>query len=177
MATTKWQMDTAHSEVQFKVRHMVVSNVTGSFGKFNAEVETEGEDITTAKVHFNADIDSISTNNEQRDTHLKSADFFDGATHPQLKFESTGIEKVSEHDYKMHGNITMRGTTKPITLNVEFGGIVNDPWGNVRAGFTVEGKVNRKDFGLNWSAVTEAGHLVVSDEVRIHANVEFTKQA
>ncbi|MGN6568352.1 MAG: YceI family protein [Flavipsychrobacter sp.] len=177
MATTKWQMDPAHSEVQFKVRHMVVSNVTGSFGKFNAEVETEGEDITTAKVHFTADIDSISTNNEQRDTHLKSADFFDGATHPQLKFESTKIEKVSEHDYKMHGNITMRGTSKPITLNVEFGGIINDPWGNVRAGFTVEGKLNRKDFGLNWSAVTEAGHLVVSDEVRLHANAEFVKQA
>lgn len=177
MATTKWQMDPAHSEVQFKVRHMVVSNVTGSFGKFNAEVETEDEDITTAKVHFTADIDSISTNNEQRDAHLKSADFFDGATHPQLKFESTKIEKVSEHDYKMHGNITMRGTSKPITLNVEFGGIVNDPWGNVRAGFTVEGKLNRKDFGLNWSAVTEAGHLVVSDEVRLHANAEFVKQA
>ncbi|MBS1690393.1 MAG: YceI family protein [Bacteroidetes bacterium] len=176
MATTKWTMDAAHSEIQFKVRHMVVSNVTGSFGKFNADVETDGEDITTAKVHFTADIDSISTNNEQRDNHLKSADFFDGATHPQLTFESTKIEKVDGSDYKMHGNISIRGTVKPITLNVEFGGIVNDPWGNVRAGFTVEGKLNRKDFGLNWSAITEAGHLVVSDDVRIHANAEFIKQ-
>jgi len=177
MATTKWTMDAAHSEIQFKVRHMVVSNVTGSFGKFNADVETEGEDITTAKVHFTADIDSISTNNEQRDNHLKSADFFDGATHPQLTFESTKIEKVDGSDYKMHGNISIRGTVKPITLNVEFGGIVKDPWGNERAGFTVEGKLNRKDFGLSWSAVTEAGHLVVSDDVRIHANAEFIKQA
>lgn len=177
MATTKWTMDAAHSEIQFKVRHMVVSNVTGSFGKFNADVETEGEDITTAKVHFTADIDSISTNNEQRDNHLKSADFFDGATHPQLTFDSTKIEKVDGSDYKMHGNISIRGTVKPITLNVEFGGIVKDPWGNERAGFTVEGKLNRKDFGLSWSAVTEAGHLVVSDDVRIHANAEFIKQA
>jgi len=177
MATTKWTMDAAHSEIQFKVRHMVVSNVTGSFGKFNADVETEGEDITTAKVHFTADIDSISTNNEQRDNHLKSADFFDGTTHPQLTFESTKIEKVDGSDYKMHGNISIRGTVKPITLNVEFGGIVKDPWGNERAGFTVEGKLNRKDFGLSWSAVTEAGHLVVSDDVRIHANAEFIKQA
>ena len=177
MATTKWIMDAAHSEVQFKVRHMVVSNVTGSFGKFNAEVESEGDDITTAKVHFTADIDSISTNNEQRDNHLKSADFFDGATHPQLTFDSTTIEHISGSDYKMHGNMSIRGTVKPIVLNVEFGGIVNDPWGNIRAGFTVEGKLNRKDFGLAWSAVTEAGHLVVGDEVRLHANAEFTKQA
>ena len=176
MATTKWGMDPAHSEIQFKVRHMMISNVTGSFGKFDATVETEGNDVTTAKVHFTAEVDSISTNNEQRDSHLKSADFFDAASHSQLIFDSTQLEKVSDEEYKLHGNLTMRGTTKPVTFNVEFGGIVKDPWGNDRAGFSVEGKVNRKDYGLNWSAMTEAGGLVVSDDVRIHANVEFVKQ-
>lgn len=174
MATT-WNLDTSHSEIQFKVRHMMIANVTGHFEKFNATVETEGDDFSTAKIHFTADVDSISTKNEQRDGHLKSEDFFDAANHPQLVFEGTKLEKISDEDYKLHGNLTIRNTTKPITLDVEYGGTVKDPWGMTRAGFSVEGKINRKEYGLHWSAVTEAGGLVVSDDVKLIATVEFTK--
>lgn len=175
MATTQWNLDTAHSEVQFKVKHMMISTVTGHFGSFNANVTTEGDDFTTANIEFTADINSVTTNNEQRDGHLKSEDFFDAASYPQLRFVSTRFEKQNEEDYLLHGDLTIRGTTKPITLKVEYGGTVKDPWGMTRAGFTVEGKINRKEFGLHWSAVTEAGGLVVSDDVKIHAAVEFTK--
>jgi len=176
MANTKWQIDTTHSEVQFKVKHMMISTVTGYFNSFDASVETDGDDFTTAKVNFNADLSSISTNNEQRDAHLKSADFFDADNHPQVKFVSSKLEKIDDEHYILHGDLTIRGTTKPVELKVEFGGIAADPWGNTRAGFTLDGKINRKDFGLNWSAITEAGGIVVSDEVRLHANAEFIRQ-
>jgi len=174
MTNTKWNLDASHSEVQFKVRHMMISNVTGHFQKFDAAVETNGDDFTTAKIHFNADVDSISTNSEQRDGHLKSPDFFDAANHPKITFDSTRLEKTGE-DYKLHGNLTMRGITKPVALNVEFGGMIKDPWGNTRAGFTVEGKINRKEFGLQWQALTEGGGMVVSEDVRLHIAVEFVK--
>jgi polyisoprenoid-binding protein YceI len=176
MATTTWNLEPAHSEMQFKVRHMMISNVTGNFQKFDAKIESEGDDFSTAKVSFSADIDSISTNNEQRDQHLKSADFFDSASHKQVTFANGTLQKVSGDDYKLNGELTLRGVTNPVTLDVEFGGIVKDPWGMTRAGFTLEGKINRKDFGISWGAALEAGGVVVSDEVRIHANVEFVKQ-
>ena len=176
MATTNWALDPIHSELQFKVRHMMISNVSGDFRKIDASVETEDDDFTTAKISFTADVDSLSTNNEQRDGHLKSADFFDAANHPQMKFESTGMTKVSGAEYMLNGNLTMRGTTLPVSLKVEYGGTTKDPYGMTRAGFTVEGKVNRKDFGLNWSALTEAGGVVVADEVKILAHVEFVKK-
>jgi polyisoprenoid-binding protein YceI len=177
MATTKWVIEPSHSEVQFKVRHLMITNVTGSFSKFDGTVETEGDDVSTAKVRFTADMSSISTNNEQRDAHLRSADFFDAETHPQLIFEGDRLELVSGDDFLMHGTTTIRGISKPLTLKVEYGGLMVDPWGNTRVGFTVDGKINRKDFGVNWSATTEAGGIVVSDEVRIHCNAEFIKQA
>ena len=170
MAKTKWIIDTTHSEVQFKVKHMMISTVTGYFSIFNAEVETEGDDFTTANVEFTADLSSISTNNEQRDAHLKTSDFFDAENHPQVKFVSSKLEKVDDERYTLHGDLTIRGTTKPVKLSV-------DPWGGTRAGFTVEGKIHRKDYGLHWDSVTETGGIVVSDEVRIHVNCEFVKQA
>jgi len=175
MNTTKWAMDATHSEVQFKIRHLMVSNVTGHFKNFDATVETEGTDITTAKVHFHADIDSISTNNEQRDGHLKANDFFDAANHPQLTFESSKVDKINDEDYILHGTLTMRGISKEIELKVELGGIVQDPWGNTRAGFSVNGKINRKDFGVSFSMVSETGGLLLGEDVHIHANVEFTQ--
>ncbi|OSZ78186.1 hypothetical protein CAP35_07960 [Chitinophagaceae bacterium IBVUCB1] len=175
MATTNWALDASHSELQFKVRHMMISNVTGEFQQFNGTVTTEGDDFTTANIQFTADVNSITTKNEQRDGHLKSADFFDAANHPEMKFESTKLEKQDEASYKLHGNLTIRATTLPVTLDVEYGGTIKDPWGNTRSGFVVEGKINRKDYGLNWSALTEAGGLVVSDDVKIHAAVEFVK--
>src|SRR5438105_1189220 len=132
MAKTKWVMDPAHSEIQFKVRHMMISTVTGHFKQFNATVETEGDDITTAKVHFTADISSISTNNEQRDAHLRTGDFFDAEKHPQLSFESDRLEKINDEQYKLYGTLTIRGTSKQVVFNVEYGGLMQDPWGNTR---------------------------------------------
>ncbi len=175
MATITWALEPSHSEITFKVRHMMISNVTGQFKKFESKVETTDDDLTTADVTFSADIDSISTNNDQRDGHLKSPDFFDAATYTQLVFESTEMEKIGDDTYKLHGNLTMRGVTNTIALDVEFGGIIKDPFGYTRAGFTVTGKVNRKDYGLNWSALTEAGGLVVSDDVKFEAHMEYVK--
>ncbi len=175
--TTKWVVDPTHSEVQFKVKHLMITTVTGHFKKYDLEVETKGDDFTTAsKILFTADIESIDTNNAQRDGHLRSADFFNGDEHPQIKFEGRKYEKTGD-DVKLHGDLTIRGITKPITLNVEFGGIVKDPYGNTKAGFTVAGKLSRKEFGLVWGAVTEAGQVVVGDEVRIHCEIQLVKQA
>jgi polyisoprenoid-binding protein YceI len=170
MSTTKWALDPTHSEVQFKVKHLMIANVSGDFKKFDAAVETSGEDFSTAKINFSADINSISTNNEQRDGHLKTGDFFEAEKYPQIKFESTKLEKVDAENFKLHGNFTMKGVTKAEVLDVEFGGIVaKDPWGNTRAGFTINGKINRQDYGV--------GSIGVSDEVKLYSNMQFVKKA
>ncbi len=154
----------------------MISSVTGSFTDYSVEVESEEYDLMNAKVVFTAKLDSITTNNPDRDTHLKSPDFFDATNHPQVKFVSTSVKPGdSKEEFQLTGDLTIRGTTKPITLDVEFGGIVKDPWGNTRAGFTVTGKLNRKEFGLSWNAMTEAGGLVVSDEVKINCGVELVE--
>jgi len=176
MATT-WKLDPTHSEVAFKVKHLVITTVTGYFRSFDATVVTEDEtDFTTGKVNFTIDTSSIDTNQSQRDEHLKSADFFDAANHPQITFVSTSIEEKGESEFLLRGDLTIGGTTKPVTFDVEFGGMVTDPWGNFKAGFEVSGKISRKEFGLTWSAVTEAGAVVVSDDVKIQASVQFVKQ-
>jgi polyisoprenoid-binding protein YceI len=177
MATTKWILDPTHSEIQFKVRHLMITHVTGSFGKFTADLETEGENFETAKVSFTAEVDSITTNNEQRDGHLKSVDFFETSKYPALTFVSSRLERISGEEYTLHGAMSFHGITKNITLRVEHGGVIKDPWGSTRTGFSVEGKINRKDFGLVWNAATEAGGVVLGDEVKIHASAEFVKQA
>jgi polyisoprenoid-binding protein YceI len=172
----KWKIDPAHSEIQFKVKHLMITTVTGYFKTFDLEVDTETEDFTTSKrIEFTADIDSIDTNNAQRDAHLKSADFFDAESNKQLKFSGKKYE-ASGDDAKLTGDLTIRGITKPITLSVEFGGTVVDPWGQLKAGFTVSGKISRKEFGLSWGAVTEAGHVVVGDEIKVHAEVQLIRQ-
>ena len=154
----------------------MISTVTGYFKKFDLQVVTEEDDFTKAsKILFTADINSIETNNAQRDTHLKSDDFFAADKFAQLKFEGKKFEKSGD-EYKLTGDLTIRDTTKTITVDVEFGGLAKDPWGNTRAGFTVNGKINRKEFGLKWGAVTEAGQVVVSDEIRIHCAIELVKQ-
>ncbi|HEX8377299.1 MAG TPA: YceI family protein [Pedobacter sp.] len=173
---TIWKLDPTHSEVQFKVKHLMITTVTGYFKQFDLEVETEGDDFTkSSRIEFTADINSIDTNNQQRDTHLKSADFFDAENYGQLRFVGTRYETSGEEG-KLHGDLTIRGITKPVTVNVEFGGIVVDPYGQTKAGFTVGGKISRKEFGLTWSAVTEAGQVVVSDEIRIHSEIQLVKQ-
>jgi polyisoprenoid-binding protein YceI len=176
MATTKWILDPSHSEVEFRVKHMMISTVTGKFTKFDAIVETEGEEFTTAKVTFTADVNSINTGNEQRDGHLKSADFFDAAKFPEIKFVATKYENVdNDGSYEVYGDLTIHGITKNLKLDAEFGGVIKDPWGGTRAGITISGRINRKEFGLSWSGATETGSLIVSEEVRIHVGLEFVK--
>jgi polyisoprenoid-binding protein YceI len=174
MAT--WKIDPSHSEIGFKVKHLVISTFSGKFTSIEGKVEAEKNDFTDAKISFSATIDSIHTGNDQRDGHLKSADFFDAANHPKLSFVSTEIEKKGDTNYKVKGDLTIRGTTKPITLDVEFGGIQKDFSGNDVAGFEITGKIKRLEYGLHWNAITEAGGIVVSDEVRLVANVELVKQ-
>ncbi|HVM88545.1 MAG TPA: YceI family protein [Puia sp.] len=178
MAKIKWALDPTHSEVTFKIKHLMISNVTGQFTKFDVNAETEDEDFTTAKVSFTTDVNSITTGNDQRDGHLKSDDFFNAEKFPQIKFTATKYENVDDDgSYELYGDLTIRDVSRPVKLDVEFGGIVKDPWGNTRAGFSITGKINRKEFGLAWHAVTETGGIVVSDEVRIHAGIELIKQS
>lgn len=174
---TKWTIDAAHSQVHFKVKHLVISTITGSFNHFEGEAETSTDDFSNAAIRFSADIDSLDTNNAQRDGHLKSPDFFDATTHPKLEFVSTSFTKTNGSDYSLHGNLTIRGTTKPVELQVEYGGTTVDSYGFTRAGFDLTGVVNRKDFGLVWGAVTEAGSVVVADDVKLMIAVELIKQA
>jgi polyisoprenoid-binding protein YceI len=173
---TKWLIDTTHSEVQFKVKHLVISTVTGNFNSFNAEVETNGDSFEGATINFSADIDSIDTNNADRDAHLKSADFFDADKFPKMSFRSTEMIKKDDSNYELKGELSIKDVTKSVSLNVDFGGTMTDPYGQYKAGFEVTGKINRKEFGLTWSAVTEAGGVVVGDEVKLIMNVQFVKQ-
>ena len=175
MAIT-WKLDPTHSEVQFKVKHLMITTVTGYFKKFDLEVVTENDDFTTAsRIEFIADIESIDTNNEQRDTHLKSADFFKAEDHGQLRFVGKRYN-ANSNEGSLEGELTIRGITKPLTVKVEYGGTVVDPYGQTKAGFTVSGKISRKEFGLTWNAVTEAGQVVVSDDIRIHCEIQLVKQ-
>jgi len=171
---TTWNLDTTHTEVQFKVKHLVIATVTGFFKKFSGSVESETENFDGASVNFSLDATSIDTNNADRDAHLKSADFFAAEQYPSIDFTGT-LKKTSGNDYKLDGALTIRGTTKAVVLDVEFGGLMVDPWGNTKAGFEINGKINRKDFGLNWNALTEAGGMVVSEDVKIHINAELAK--
>lgn len=174
---TKWKIDPAHSEVQFKVKHLMITTVTGYFKTFDLEVETNGDDFNTASnLLFTAEINSVDTNNAQRDGHLKSDDFFNADKFPALSFKGKKYEGKGE-SAKLTGDLTIRDVTKSITLDVEFGGIATDPWGQTKAGFTVSGKISRKEFNLLWNAVTEAGSVVVSDDVKIHAEIQLIKQA
>ena len=176
MANTKWVLDPIHSEIVFKIKHLMISTVTGQFKKFNLIAETETDDFRSAgKIEFTADIDSIDTNNEQRNGHLKSADFFNVEQFSQLKFTAKKYD-VKNGEGTISGELTMHGVTKPVTLNVEFGGVVKDPYGQTKAVFTVTGKINRKEFGLSWGTVTETGNVVLSDEVKINAEIQLVKQ-
>lgn len=176
LTATKWGIDTTHSEVQFKVKHLVISTVTGFFRKFDGEVVSETEDFNGAKVTFNIEVASIDTNVTDRDAHLKSPDFFAADQYPKISFKNGVLKKVDGENYQLTGELTIRETTKTVDLQVVYGGQTTDPWGNRRAGFELTGKVNRKLFGLNWSALTEAGNVVVADEVKLQLNVELVRQ-
>lgn len=171
---TEWAIDPTHTEVQFKVKHLVISTVTGFFKKFNGSVESNGDDFDGASVNFSLDVNSIDTNQADRDGHLKSADFFAAEQYPTIDFNGTLI-KQSGDEYKLTGDLTIRGTKKPVEFTVEFGGTMVDPWGNTKAGFEINGKINRKEYGLTWNALTESGGMVVSEDVKIHINTELAK--
>ena len=172
---TTWKIDPAHSEINFKVKHLVVSTVRGNFDNFDATIETNKEDFSDAKISFEADVNSINTNNKQRDTHLKSADFFDAANHPKMTFESTSVKKVYDDEMEVTGHLTILGVKKEITLNVTFNGVVTG-FGNVEvAGFEISSKLNRFDYGLKWNTLTEAGGVVVGEEVKLEIQAEFNK--
>ena len=166
---TKWNLDPTHSEITFKVRHMMISNVKGNFNNFTATVETEDDTFKNATVKATLQTDSVDTNNADRDTHLKSAEFFNAEAHPEITFESDSLNSG------ITGNLTINGVTKPVQLDVDFGGINVDPWGQTKAGFSFEGKISRKDFGLNWNAALETGGVMVSDEVKIAGELQFVK--
>ncbi|MGE9311735.1 YceI family protein [Niabella sp. CJ426] len=174
MAT--WTIDAMHSEVGFKVKHLVISTVSGKFKNFEGTVVAEKDDFSDAKITFSADVDSIDTGVEQRDAHLKGADFFEAETYPKLTFVSTAIEKDGD-DYKLTGDLTLKGVTKSVTFNVEHGGVGLSMYGQTVGGFEVTGKINRKEFGLTWNAVTEAGGIAVSEDVKLIANIEIVKEA
>ena len=167
---TKWLLDPTHSEITFKVKHLMISNVKGEFTTFNAEIDAEDDTFASAKVSAFIDTDSIFTNNTDRDNHLKSADFFNAEVNPKITFEA----KTLNGD--VTGNLTINGVTKPVTLNVDFGGVNVDPWGNTKAGFSFEGKIKRSDFGLTWNAALETGGVMVSEEVKIAGELQFVKQ-
>ncbi len=171
-----WKSDNLHSNIGFSVKHMMITNVHGSFGEFDAHIEANGDDFTQAKFHLNVAIDSITTGVQDRDAHLKSGDFFNAEQFPKLHFDSSSVEKINEETFHIHGNITIKDQTHPISLTAEYGGIVVDPYGQTKTGFSITGKLKRSDFGLTWSAVTEAGKIVVGDEIKLKAELQFVKQ-
>lgn len=175
MASTKWILDPMHSELGFKIKHLMITHVSGYFGQFQVEGETKNEDFTTAKIKLTADMDSIHTNNDQRDAHLKNADFFETDQHPKMTFESTSVEKIDSENFRLSGNLTLKNISHPVTLNVEFGGITKDHRGNEKAGFTVSGKIKRSDWGIRFG-LAEAGGAMLSDEVKIHSELQLVKQ-
>ena len=172
---TKWAIDPTHSKVAFKVKHLMISNVLGSFREFEGTVETEGDDFSTAQISFSLNTSSIDTEVADRDAHLKSVDFFDAENYPIISFSGNGLKDLGDDMYELTGDLTIKEVTKPVALSVEFGGIGADPWGNVKAGFSIAGKINRKDFGLSWNATLETGGVLVGEEVKISGDVELVK--
>jgi polyisoprenoid-binding protein YceI len=173
---TMWGIDVAHSEVHFKVKHMMVSTVTGSFKEFEGNMETNEGKLEGADIWFNAVIDSIDTNNEQRDAHLKSDDFFNAEKFPQMKFKSANMVKKAEGKYELTGDLTIRDITKSVVLSVDYFGTAVDPYGQTKSGFEINGAISRKEFDLKWNAITEAGGVVVSDEVKLSLNIQMVQQ-
>ncbi|PBI91509.1 hypothetical protein BSF41_11080 [Flavobacterium sp. ACN2] len=177
MATTKWSIDPTHSEIGFKVKHMMFTNVSGKFGTYDASAITEGESFDNADFSFSADIASVDTANADRDGHLRSGDFFDAENHPKLTFKSSAFKKINDGEYELTGDLDIKGVSKTVKFPVEFSGIMTDPWGNTKVGLSIEGKINRKDWGLNWNSALETGGVLVGEEVKLNIELQFVKQA
>jgi polyisoprenoid-binding protein YceI len=174
-AQTKWNVDKSHSRVQFSVSHLVITDVTGQFKSFDASIEASKEDFSDAKIDFTVDVNSIYTENDKRDAHLKSDDFFNAEKFPKMTFVGKSIKKIDKKKYKLSGDFTIRDVTKPITLDVVYNGTIKDPWGNIKAGFKISGAVNRFDYDLKWNVLTEAGGAVVGKTVYITVDLELNK--
>ncbi len=173
---SQWSLDKSHSSVKFTVEHLVISEVEGSFKMYNGSIHSPATDFTGAKIDFTVDVNSINTDDDKRDAHLKRDDFFNAEKYPSMKFTSTSFKKIKGNMYALTGDLTIRDVTKKVTFAVVYGGTIKDPWGNTKAGFKASGKINRKDFGLKWNAMTEAGGAVVGDEVNMVINAEFAQQ-
>ncbi len=174
MATTNWSIDPTHTEIGFKVKHMMFTNVSGKFKTFDATITSENDNFENANMEFSADINSIDTNNADRDNHLKTGDFFDAETYPKLSFKSTSFNK-KEDDYELVGDLTLKGITKSVKFPVEFSGLMTDPWGNTKVGINIAGKINRKDWGLNYNAALETGGVLIGEEVRLNIEIQLIK--
>ncbi|MBA5792329.1 YceI family protein [Flavobacterium sp. xlx-214] len=170
----KWNIDPTHSEIGFKVKHMMFTNVKGNFNDYSANIDFN-EDLKDANLEFEAKVNSIFTNNADRDNHLKSADFFDVEQFPTLNFKSTEI-KGQGNEYEISGDLTIKGVTKPIKLNAEFSGLMTDPWGNTKVGLNLDGKINRKDFGLTYNAALETGGVLVGEDIKLNAEIQLVEQ-
>ena len=175
-AKTTWVIDPSHSEIAFKVKHLMISNVKGSFSEFSGQLVTDGDDFSTAEISFQINSASISSGVADRDGHLKSPDFFDVENYKEITFTSGKLKNTGNNEFELTGNLAIKGVSQPVKLDVEFGGLMTDPWGNVKAGFTLNGKINRKDFGLTWNAALEAGGVLVSDDVRLNMEIQLLKQ-
>jgi polyisoprenoid-binding protein YceI len=176
MAKSNWSIDPTHSEIGFKVKHMMFTNVSGKFNSVYASIENEDDNFESSKIIFTAEIESIDTNNQDRDNHLKSADFFDAENYPKLSFVSKEIKKINENLFKISGDLTVRDVTKSIELESEYSGLMTDPWGNTKAGLSITGKINRKDFGLTWNAALETGGVLVGEEIKLISEIQLIKQ-
>jgi polyisoprenoid-binding protein YceI len=176
MSKSTWAIDPTHSEIGFKAKHMMFTNVSGKFNTFNATIENEDDQFETSKINFSADVNSIDTGNTDRDNHLRSGDFFDAEKFPKLSFTATGVSKINEGEYKINGELTIKEVTKNVELQAEYSGLMKDPWGNTKVGLSINGKINRKDFGLTWNAALETGGVLVSEEIKLQAEMQFVKQ-
>ena len=178
LTKVKWGIDPTHSEIGFKVKHLMITNVKGLFREFGASIYTTGEDFMTSEIDFWMNSASVDTNDAKRDEHLRAEEFFDSEHFKQISFRGNSYEKVdNDGSYELYGDLTIKGITKKIKLDVEFGGVMKDPWGNEKAGFTINGKISRKDWGLTWNAALETGGMMVSDEVKISCELQLVKQA
>jgi polyisoprenoid-binding protein YceI len=176
MAKATWAIDPTHSEIGFKVKHMMFTNVSGKFNVFQAGIDNEEEQFETSAITFSAEVNSINTGNDDRDNHLRSADFFDVENFGTLTFKSNDVKKVNEGEYKISGDLTIKDVTKNIVLDAEYSGLMKDPWGNTKIGLSLNGTINRKEFGLTWNAALETGGVLVGEDIKLNAEVQFVKQ-
>lgn len=177
MSTSKWSLDPTHSELGFKIKHLMITNVTGNFTRFNVTAASPSADFAGAKIDAEIDVSSINTNNAQRDEHLRAADFFEIEKFPRILFHSTSVEKVDDETYYIHGDLTIKESTQPVKVVAEYSGTTKDPWGNTKAGFSISGKINRKDFGVNYNAALESGGVLLGEELKLFGEIQLVKEA